>query len=525
MPVMSSPRVSVITAVYNPPRDAFEATVASVLGQTSSDWEWILTDDCSPQEWVVPRLRELAARDSRVTVQERAENGGIVAASNDSLAAATGEFVALLDHDDVLEPNAVAAVLGAIDAAEDPEVVDYVYSDQGLMTEDGRRKRPYRKPDWSPERFRHHMYTTHFSVLRRSLVVEVGGFRSGFDGSQDHDLVLRVTEKARMILHVPEVLYHWRAVPGSAAADPHAKPYAWTAGVRAVQEHLDRLGIDAEVTYGAAPGLYDVKRRPDLVTSVSVIIPTIGTSGMIWGSRRLFVVDAVRSVLEKSEHENIEFVIVYDSPTPPHVLRELRAIPGARLRMVEFKEKFNFSAKCNVGVAHASGDILLFLNDDVEAVSDGLVESLIAPLKEPDVGATGARLLFEDGRIQHAGVIYGSGTITHHYYRANRESLGNHGELVMNREASALTGACLAMRREVFEEAGGFTERLPGNYNDVDLCLKLRHLGYRLVWMHDVTLYHFESITRERAIQPFETKLMDRRWGKYVDVEERYINR
>lgn len=522
---MSTTRVSVITAVYAPPRDAFEATVVSVLNQTHDDWEWVLTDDRSPAAWVWPRLQELAASEPRVKVARREENGGIVAASNDSLAGATGEFVALLDHDDVLEVHAIERMLAAVDEQPEPEHVDYAYSDQGKMTADGVTHRPYRKPDWSPERFRHHMYTTHFSMLRRSLVVEVGGFRPGYDGSQDHDLILRVTERARSVVHVPEVLYYWREVPGSAAADPEAKPYAWDAGVRAVQDQLDRLGIEATAAKGEKPGHYVVDRKPDLETSVSIIIPTMGSGAVIWGRRRTLVIEAVRSILAHSEHPNLEFVVVYDSPTPKSVLRALREVAGDRLRLVEFTEEFNFSNKCNVGAIHATGDVLLFLNDDVEAETEGIIEHLIAPLREPDVGGTGPRLLFEDSTIQHAGVIYGSGTITHHYFRAQRNAVGRHAELQMNREVSALTGACLAVRKEVFWEVGGFNAALPGNYNDVDFCLKIRQAGYRLLWLHEPTLYHFESISRESKILPFETLTVARRWGHHEQTPERYINR
>ncbi len=244
---------------------------------------------------------------------------------------------------------------------------------------------------------------------------------------------------------------------------------------------------------------------------------------MVWGRTRTLVVEAVRSVLAKSRRDDIEFVVVYDSVTSPALLAELREIPGARLRLVEFTEPFNFSAKVNVGALHASGDVLVFLNDDMEAESDGLIETLIAPLAESSVGATGALLLFEDGRIQHAGVTYGSGEIGHHYYKSNKKR-GHYGELRMNREVSAVTGACLAVRREVFEEVGGFTERLPGNFNDVDFCLKVRDRGYRIVWMHEVVLHHFESISREASIKPFELNHMNRRWGNHKVVREGYTS-
>lgn len=516
------PRFSIITAVYNPPLDAFADTVASVLGQTERDWEWVLVDDRSPNPEVRDRLAELAAREPRVVVHEREENGGIVAASSDALSRARGEFVALLDHDDVLDPEALERIVETLD--EHPDT-DYAYSDQDRMTVEGVTHSAFRKPDWSPERLRHHMYTTHFSVLRRSLAVEVGGFRAGYDGSQDHDLVLRVTEQARRVEHIPQVLYHWREVPGSAAGDAEAKPWAWDAGVRAVQNHLDRVGIPGQASKGRAPGTYHVEREPDRTTPVSIVIPTIGSSGVVRGVKRTMVVETVRSVLESSAHEDLEIVVVYDLPTPGHVLADLRALPwgDARLVLVPFRHPFNFSEKNNVGALHATGEVLVFLNDDMEAISEGVIERLIAPLREPGVGATGPKLLFEGSRVQHAGLIYGSGTITHSYYRAAHPNVvGAYGELWINREVTALTGACIAVRREVFEAVGGFAEELPVNYNDVDFCLKLHHAGHRLLWLHDVVLYHFESISRSNEVHPWEKAFVIDRWGDYLEVEERY---
>jgi O-antigen biosynthesis protein len=371
------------------------------------------------------------------------------------------------------------------------------------------------------------MYTTHFSVLRRALALEAGGFRAGYDGSQDHDLVLRVTERARVIRHIPEVLYHWRTVPGSAADDPEAKPWAWDAGVRAVQSHLDRVGIAGTASKGRQPGLYKVEREPDLTTPVSIVMPTIGSSAIVRAEPRVMVTETIRSVAANSRHTALEFIVVYDTATPAPVLEELRSLAqdGVPLRLVEFTRPFNFSEKCNVGALHASGDVLVFLNDDMEALSDGVIEHLIAPLAEEGVGATGAKLLFEGSRIQHAGVSYGSGTIAHQYYRESHPaSIGYYGELWVNREVSALTGACLAVRREVFEQVGGFYEGLPVNFNDVDFGQKIRHLGLRLVWLHDVVLHHFESISRSTRVHAWEKRVINERWGDYEEVRERYTN-
>jgi O-antigen biosynthesis protein len=516
-----STRFSLVTAVYDPPEQAFEDTIGSVLAQSYDDWEWVLVDDRSPSPRVWERLELLASQEPRVRIHRRAENGGIVAASQDALDRATGEFVVLLDHDDVLAEGALARVAAEIEA--EPEL-DYLYSDQDRMTVDGETHARFRKPAWSPERLRHHNYLTHLSVLRRALAVEVGGFRAGYDGSQDHDLLLRVTERARAIVHVPEVLYHWREVPGSAAGDAEAKPWAWDAGVRAVQDHLDRTGIPGTASKGPAPGTYRVDREPDLTTPTSIVVPTIGSTGTVRGEERSMVVETLRSVLATTAHTALEVVVVYDTPTPPEVLTALRALSSdtVPVRLVEFTEPFSFSRKCNVGALHATGTNLVFLNDDMEAVSAGIPEHLTAPLREPGVGATGAKLLFEDDTIQHAGLVYGNGTITHSYYRLRSSALGQYGDLWTNREVSALTGAAFAVRRDVFDEVGGFSELLPVNYNDVDLSLKIRHSGRRLVWLHDVVLYHFESVSRDNTVHDWEKELICRRWGDYREVPERY---
>ena len=420
-----------------------------------------------------------------------------MAASNDGVDAATGEFIALLDHDDLLVPDALSQVVAAIDRHDD---VDYVYTDEDKVGEDGTTYGAFRKPDWSPERLRGQMYTSHLSVLRTSLVREVGGFREGFDGSQDHDLVLRVTEQARRVVHVPEVLYHWRAVEGSTAVDIEAKPYAETAGIRAVQEHLDRLGIDATAGPGAEPGRYVVQRRLDPAVDGLRRHPDDGPvvagprrSAGCWSSRpcgRRWRAPTTRTSRSSSSH---------DTPTPAAVLDELREVAGDRLVLVPFDRPFNFSEKINVGVCHSSGDRVVFLNDDIEAISQGWLEQLVAPLDEPDVGLTGAKLYFSDQTVQHAGHAYYNAGYHHPFKFWTRDEVGPFGELVVNREVTGVTAACAAMRRETFFEIGGFTEALPGNFNDVDLCYKVQAAGLRTLFIATSELYHYESRTREAA--------------------------
>ncbi|WP_107767860.1 glycosyltransferase family 2 protein [Nocardioides terrigena] len=509
---MSSPGplFSIVTPVYEPPLDVLDAAIESVLAQDFDDWELILVDDRSPSEAVRELLRGHAERDPRITLVERADNGHIVAASNDGIALARGTFVVLLDHDDLLAPQALRR--NAEEIADRAEV-DYLYSDEDKVDEDGTFWGRFHKPDWSPERLRGQMYTSHLSVIRREVLERVGGFRTGFDGSQDHDLALRVGEVAREVVHIPEVLYHWRVIVGSAAADIDAKPYAHEAGKRAVQEHLDRVGIRASVQDGVEAGRYRIVRDLAAEHRVSLVIPTIGQSSSVFGTRRELIVEAVRTALQKTSHGDVEVVVVYDSPTPDGVLDHLRDVAGDSLRLVEFDEPFNYSRKMNVGVLHSTGDRVVFLNDDVEVISHGWLEQLVAPLDETDVGMTGAKLYFADSTIQHAGHGYWGGHYHHPFcFRPGSES-GPFGELVVNREVSGVTAACAAMRRDTFDQIGGFAESLPVNFNDVDLSYKVTSAGLRIVWVANCELFHFESQTRERSAHVWERQRVVERWG------------
>jgi O-antigen biosynthesis protein len=505
-------KLSVLTPVFDPPAEALQAAVESVLRQTYADWELIVVDDRSTDPAIAALLAGFAARDSRVKVVMRETNGGISAASQDALQLAQGEFVALLDNDDLLAPHALATVAAALHAQPD---TDYLYSNEDKIDAAGEFSDCFVKPVWSPERLRSQMYTAHLSVLRTSLAREVGGFRSGFDGSQDHDLVLRVTERARRVTHVPEVLYHWRVIAGSSAADPRAKTYAWDAGRRAVQEHVDRIGIDGTVDFGTLPGTYRIERRLPPERSVSIVIPTRGSSGLIWGQRRCFVVEAVRTALAHTEHENLEIVAVCDTSTPREVIDELRAIAGDRLVVVPYDEPFNFSRKCNVGYLAARGEVIVLLNDDVEVISDRWLENLCAPLEDPKVGLTGAKLFYSDGTVQHAGHLYDRNEYSHAFLGALPDSTVAFSALHIDRETSGVTAACAALRRETYADIGGFCENLPANFNDVDFCFKMTHTGRQIVWLAHVLLYHFESRTREAVVHTWEHDRVKSRWGTY----------
>lgn len=503
-----TPRLSIVTPVHRPPLELLDACLASVRAQTFEDWELCLVDDGAPDAAVAERLRDLAARDDRVRVTTRPVSGGIVAASNAGLAMASGEFVALLDHDDQLTPDALALVTAAIGSHPD---VDYLYSDEDKMAPDGTVHDVFRKPDWSPERLRSQNYCTHLSVFRRSLVEAVGGFREGFDGSQDHDLILRVTERARRIVHVPEVLYHWCVTPGSAAGDADAKPYAREAGRRAVADHLARVGIDAMVEHLATPGHFRVRRSlPQPAPTVSIVVPTAGNRRPVWGVTRTLVLDLLDSLADVTDGPPIEVIVVADPRTPPEVMAALAA---RSVRVMSMDGPFNFSRWCNAGVAASTGELVLLLNDDMRIEQPDWLTTMVGILAaEHDVGVVGARLLYADGTLQHGGILLNEQPL--HIFRGfGGDDPGVFGLLEIDREVSAVTGACLLTRRSLWDELGGLPEDFAVAFNDLDYCLRVRATGRRVVWTAHATLYHLESQSRPSAVDPAEIERLYQRWS------------
>jgi glycosyltransferase involved in cell wall biosynthesis len=513
-----SPFFSIVTPVYNPPIEVLEETIQCVLDQVDPDWELLLVDDASPDPRVRSTLERAKRSDQRIKVLYRAENGGIIAASNDALAMATGEFVVLLDHDDLIEARALKVVRTTI--LDHPDV-DYIYSDEDHLSPQGRLINPFYKPDWSPQRLRSQNYCCHLSVFRKSLIDEIGGFRTGFEGSQDYDLILRATEKARSVHHIPEILYHWRQLPTSVAGNPNAKPHAYEAGRRAIQEHCDRIGIDAVVESKEPLGTYRLRRKILGDPLVSIIIPTCGSVGRTWGVERYYVVSAVQSILEKSTWNNVEFVIVVDIGTPDIVISALRQMLGDQLRLVWFDRPFNFSEKINLGRVHSSGEFLLLLNDDIEVISEDFIETMIGIAQEEGVGSVGAKLLFSDGTLQHAGHVY-NGDPYHIFFKWNRDELGPSALLCIERECIGVTAACLMTTPEIFDNVGGMTTNLDANFNDVDFALKLQSKGYRAIWTPDAELYHFESISRDPTVTPEEQIAIRGRWNEQLEHDPYY---
>jgi glycosyltransferase involved in cell wall biosynthesis len=513
-----APRFSILTPVYQTPHGVLKKMLRSVLRQRYEDWELCLVDDGSGDPALTEILDRAQARDPRIRVLHSPQNAGIVPTSNLALEMAKGEFVALLDHDDALHPEALELVAAAIDRTPD---ADYVYTDEDKVDSIGRHSAPFFKPDWSPERMRTQMYTCHFSVLRRSLVEEVGGFDPGFEGSQDWDLVLKVTERARSIVHVPRILYHWRTLPTSAAGGGEAaKPYAFEAGKRAVQAHCDRIGLAARVERDPDdPGVLHLEPELQQEPLVSIVIPTAGHKRDVRFEETVLVVNCVRSIVERSTYENYEIVCVVHEQTPPEVLTQLREIAGERLRIVVFRQPFDFSAKINLGAIHCRGEQLLLLNDDIEVTTPNWIERMVMYAQLDGVGAVGGRLLFGDSRLQHTGIAFDGGLPGHHYYGFAENYRGYANAVVIARNCLGVTGACLMTPAAVFAEVGGLTKELPFNFNDVDYCLKLHVSGRRMIYDPDCIHFHLESSSRDPEVKAWEEEELRNRWSHVVAAD------
>jgi GT2 family glycosyltransferase len=485
------PLLSVLMPVYNTDERWLRAAIESVQNQLYSEWELCIADDCSTNGRVRELLREIAAKDRRIKLVFRQVNGHISAASNSALALASGEFVVLLDHDDVLPRQALLAVVCELNRHPD---ADILYSDEDKIDEKGRRFDPYFKSDWNPELFYGQNMISHLGVYRREIMERVGGFREGYEGSQDYDLALRVVEhtQPRKIRHIPHILYHWRAIPGSAALAPDEKTYARAAARRAVQEHFDRIGLRAMCEPAPrAPSHHRIRYcLPAALPHVTIIIPTRDRVDLL--SR------CVESIRSRSTYKAFDILIIDNgSSTPEFQAYSERARRDSRISILRIDEPFNFSRLNNLGAAQARGELLCFLNNDTEVISPDWLEEMVSLAGREEIGAVGATLYHPDDTIQHAGITLGLGGIAAHRYRGlPRGEAGTAGLLALTQAVSAVSAACLMVRKSVFDEVGGFDEALAVAYNDVDFCLRLGGRGLRNVWTPFAELYHFESATR-----------------------------
>jgi GT2 family glycosyltransferase len=513
------PRISVITPVYNTDPRWLRACIESVRSQVYPHWELCLADDGSTSVDTTRVLREYA-NDARIRIVRLPVNAGISAASNAALDMATGEFVAMLDHDDELTPEALFSMVRFLNTVPD---ADFIYSDEDKLDGAGQRCDPYFKPDWSPEHFQSCMYTCHLMMLRTSLVRELGGFRRGVEGSQDYDLALRVMEKTSRIHHVPEILYHWRKIEGSVATSGQAKAWAIDAGERALEDHVQRTGVDAVVLPGAAPGLYRIRHRIAGKPLVSIVIPTDGRSRDVSGRPVDLLSNCVRSIVEKTTYENYELVIADNGRLSDSAVALLDSIPHCRVHF-QIAGQFNYARKLNFAVGHSRGQHLLLFNDDIEVITPEWIEAMLEYSQQESIGAVGARLLYPDGRLQHIGVVMGVCGLAAHAFHSHPGGAPGYGfSALIVRNYSAVTAACMLTRRELYERLGGFDERFAFDFNDTDYCLRLRREGYRIVYTPYAELYHLESATfGTRTWNGPDLAAMRERWSDLCERDPYY---
>jgi GT2 family glycosyltransferase len=501
----TGPLLSVVVPVYRPSTWYFRECVHSVIAQSYQNWELCLCDDGSDDPELTRAMDELAAGDARIKALSMSQNGGISRATNHALAAATGQFVVLLDHDDVLDDTALAEIAAVIASDAD---VDVIYSDEDKLDELERPFQPHFKPDWDPDLLMAYPYLGHVTVIRTELLRRIGGFRPEYDGSQDYDVMLRATEVARRIAHIPKVLYHWRVVAGSAAGDTEAKPWAHLASRRALEDAVDRRGIDGTVETGPFPGAYHVRRTVEASPTVSVIIP--------YRDQAALTVACLASLDRDPGYEIAEVVLIDNGSTEPetHALRQ-QWVRRPATRVLDYPGPFNWAAINNFAAATCDTDMLLFLNNDIEATAPGWLHALVELGQRPEIGAVGARLVYPDGKLQHAGVVLGMGGVAGHIFIGMpKGSRGYFSWDAVVRSYSAVTAACMLVRRNVFEELGGFNEAFAVAFNDVDFCIRLGKAGYRLLYTPHAELTHYESVSRGlsgfgRDYQVFLPRWMD----------------
>ncbi len=507
------PLISVLMPTYNTPERWLVAAIESVRTQIYENWELCIADDASKEPHVRKILERYQKKDPRIKVVIRDTNGHISAASNSALHLAHGEFIALLDHDDVIRPHTLACVALELDAHPKADVV---YSDEDKIDENGHRYDHYFKPDWNPDLFNVQNYISHLGVYRTLLVREVGGFRVGYHGSQDWDLAMRVIERsaADRIRHIPKILYHWRSVPGSTAMLIGEKSYATEAAQKTINEHFARIGVNAKISPTKGSYWRVHYPLPQQAPRVTLVIPT---------RNRLNVLKpCVESILAKTTYPNFEILIVdndSDDPETLAYLAELRA--REHCRVVTFGGEFNFSAINNFGVSQTDAPLVGLLNNDLEAIHADWLGEMVSHAVRPEIGCVGAKLYYPDEKIQHAGVILGIGGVAAHAWQTHpRGSAGQAHRNLLQQNMSAVTAACLVIRREVFLKVGGLDEKLRVAFNDVDFCLKVRAAGYRNLWTPYAELYHHESASRgkedtleKRDRFRGEVEIMVEKWG------------
>lgn len=517
-------KFSIVVPLYNTPEKFLHEMIRSVIDQTYADWELCMADGSDEAHGNVERIcRQYMRKDLRIKYQRLEENLGISGNTNACLEMATGDYIGLFDHDDLLHPAALHEVMRAICEQD----ADFIYTDENTFHEKPEDAFcPHFKPDYAPDTLRSYNYICHFTVFSRELLDEVGNFRREFDGSQDYDMVLRLTEKASKIVHIPEILYFWRAHSGSTAGDISAKPYTMDAARRALGEHLDRVGLVGEVEDSSIPSTYRIKYTISGCPKVSIVIPNMDHADTLR--------TCISSILEKTTYENFEIVIIENNSRKEETFAyydELKTDP--RIQIVTWEGKFNYSAINNFGVREAAtGEYILLLNNDIEVITPDWLQEMLMFAQRPDVGAVGAMLYYPDDTIQHAGVVLGIGGVAGHAHKYfPRGDFGYMSRATIAQDLSVVTAACVMLPRTVWDEVGGLDETFEVAFNDVDLCMRIRKAGYLIVWTPYAELYHYESKSRGAEDTPEKKKRFEgevrrfqARWKSELAAGDPYYN-
>lgn len=515
------PLISIVVPVYNTPQAFLRQMIESVQSQSYSEWE-LCIGNASPENKELKKTLEEYKKDTRIKEVEIPDNKGISQNTNRAMEIASGEWIGLLDHDDLLAPNALYEIAKAVNECPEAEVV---YTDEDKVTTDLKEHfQPHLKPDFNLDLLRSNNYICHFFVASHDLISRVGGFRPEFNGAQDYDLILRCTEQAKQIVHIPKILYHWRVHKASTADNPASKLYAFDAGKRAIEEHLERCHTKGAVEHTKDLGFYRVKYEVCGEPLVSIIIPNKDQSEALK--------KCLDSIREKTSYRNYEIIIVENNSEEPETLAFYKKIAGERIKIVTWEGEFNYSAINNFGVRHARGDYLLLLNNDVEIINGDWMEEMLSHCQRKEVGIVGAKLYYPDNTIQHAGIIIGIGGVAGSIFVGlPRAFSGYLHKASIQLDLSAVTAACMLVKRSVFEQVGGLEEKLKVAFNDVDFCLRVREKGYLVVYDPYAELYHYESKTRgaedtKEKVRRFQTEIeyMRSHWIGLLKKGDPYYN-
>lgn len=530
---------SIIMPVYDPEPSFLKSAIESLIEQSYTNWQLCIVDDCSENPDIREMINYFSMNDSRIIVRYRTSRGHISQASNDALENVSGEFCILLDHDDLLPPYALSFLAREIELFPNTALIysdeDKLYSGstdlRGIVDCDsaGCRYDPYFKPEWDSELLLTQNYISHLGIYRTDILKKIGGFRLGYEGAQDWDLVLRFSEQIEehQIRHIPHVLYHWRATPGSISLGIDNKSYAYDAGFKVIVDTLNRRNIDAEVLNNPLDkASYRIKYSPKNLPSPEIIIPT--------KDNLQFLKVCVNSILDTTCIENFNLTIVDNDSKKADTKEYLHSISKkAQVKILPYHGSFNYSAINNMAIANSNSNMIVLLNDDTEIINSEWLTELVSQAMRPEVGIVGARLLYADNTIQHAGIVLGIGGIANNAFQGfHVDSVGFQNRTRLTQQYSAVTGACMAFRKEIWQMVGGFDEiNLPNSFNDVDFCLKVKKLGYKVIWTPFASLYHHESQSRgkidcwnqnDKTNFKIESQYISNKWGDLLRNDPAY---